>query len=39
MIIQGSNTGYAQDNFFHFEKKRFGIGRVWKDVSDVSLAG
>jgi len=26
-------------NFLYFEKKKFGIGRVWKDVSDVSLAG
>jgi len=27
-----------QDNFLYFEKKEFGIGRIWKDVSDVSLA-
>jgi len=26
-------------NFLYFEKKEFGIGRVWKDISDISLAG
>jgi len=29
---------YVQDNFLYFKKKGFGIGREWKDVSDVSLA-
>jgi len=26
-------------NFLYLKEKEFGIGRVWKDVSDVSLAG
>jgi len=25
-------------NFLYFGKKEFGIGRVWKDVSDAFLA-
>jgi len=27
------------DNFLYFEKKGFGIGGIWQDVSDISLAG
>jgi len=33
-----SVTSRLQENFLYFEKKGFGIGRAWKDVSDVSLA-
>jgi len=29
---------FILDNFLYFGKKEFRIGRVWKDVSDVSLA-
>jgi len=33
-------TSRPQDfNFLYFRKKEFGIGSVWKDVSDVSFAG
>jgi len=34
-----SVTFRSQDNFLYFEKKRFGINEVWKDVSDFSLVG
>jgi len=32
-------TSRPQDNFLYFEKKEFGIDRIWKDVSDVFVTG
>jgi len=39
ILVERSVMFRSQDNFLYFEKKGFGIGRVWKDVSDISFAG
>jgi len=40
LILLSIVTSRPQDfNSLYFGKKEFEIGRVWKDVSDVSVAG